>query len=49
MDKWEKAACDVLDELGSRHGIGDELNNCDDDVKDEIIDALTTILRKALP
>ncbi|CAH2606185.1 conserved protein of unknown function (plasmid) [Rhodovastum atsumiense] len=46
-DWADAAAADILDELSTRRGIGDELGLVDDDVLEEIRDSIATIIRDA--
>ena len=45
MDKAEAIVNDILLDLSGRAGIGDELDGCDEDIKDEIRTTLIEIVR----
>lgn len=47
VDAAHRAALGVLTELSGRSGIGAELENVDDDIKVEIVDELSEIIREA--
>jgi hypothetical protein len=45
MTKAESIVNDILLELSDRAGIGDELDGCDDEIKDEIRTTLIEIVK----
>lgn len=48
-DSAHRAALGVLGELTSRSGIGDALEQLDDDLRVEIVDAVAEVIREAIP
>lgn len=48
-DKYEEAVLGILADLCDRRGVKQELINCDNDIKETIINSLANILREALP
>lgn len=47
-DAFELAALAVLADLTDRRGVKHELSNIDDDVRQELVQSLTNIIRAAL-
>jgi cell division protein ZapA (FtsZ GTPase activity inhibitor) len=45
LDWATEAALNVLDELSDRKGIGNEIDQCDDEIKEEILETLAEIIR----
>lgn len=45
-DKAETAVLAILANLGNRRGVGNELEGCDDDIKEEIVTSLAAIVRE---
>lgn len=47
-EKARKAAEKILDNLSGRRGIGNELDDCDEDILDEIVETMAGIIEKAM-
>ncbi len=48
-DWAHRAARAIIAELGDRRGVGDELGDLDEEIRTEIIQSLTSIIRLASP
>jgi len=46
VDKAETTALAILADLGDRRGVGNELEGCDRDIKEEIVTTLAAIVRE---
>lgn len=49
VDKAETAVLGILADLTDRRGVGNELEGCDNDIKEEIVTALAAIVRAVYP
>jgi len=47
MDQAEKAAREIISDLADRSGLGNEWDQIEKDIQEEILDTWTDIIRKA--